>query len=327
MNKTALTRFVATLTKEHPLSIYSGSPFYAEFEQKICSLQLSQSKIDEKIEELLKDNGKFSIFKYNQGIAELLIWFWLESNNIPYQIEKTVNGTEKNVDAQAQYNSIFYNIEIKSPEYEEHKAGHLCGIIANRTEGKELINLAEHIRSILQNQMPTQGYSDVDIELPHDNKVKSALTFAQGKFSENSNSSCNILFIATTTAEFLKYLNYIINGQTGFFTPHSFMPHADFNKVKAIVLSNAISLHQQYDDKSWDISNAINLVLSNPYCEYEDCSILNGILQIFPHQTIEFFNGLEEFRKERSDDGRPMPDYIYFTDYVAKHGFNLNKNI
>ena len=66
--------------------------------------------------------------------------------------EYVLIDAEKNVDVQAQYNSIFYNIEIKSPEYEEHKAGHLCGIIANRTEGKELINLAEHIRSILQNQ-------------------------------------------------------------------------------------------------------------------------------------------------------------------------------
>ncbi len=78
MDKRTLDELLSKFSSDHPLIKYKNKPYYIEFEKLICSLQLNNAKLDLKIEELLNDNGNFSIYKYNQGISELLVWFMLD---------------------------------------------------------------------------------------------------------------------------------------------------------------------------------------------------------------------------------------------------------
>ncbi|MBR6738007.1 MAG: hypothetical protein IKL82_06620 [Clostridia bacterium] len=324
MDKRTLDELLSKFSSDHPLIKYKNKPYYIEFEKLICSLQLNNAKLDLKIEELLNDNGNFSIYKYNQGISELLIWFLLEQRHLNYQIEKKINKTQKDVDVVISIGDAFYNVEVKSPEYEERKEKQISGIIANRSTNKEIFNIANDIKSLISQQLSVIGYEKVDIEYPKDNKVKDTLLSAQSKFNNNNSKNCNVLYLSTNTNEFVKYLNYIVNSESGFFTPNSYVKHSEYNKVMAIVLTNAISLNHKFDKNSWDVSKAITLILHNPFCETQNFTLLEKLFEIIPNQTHKFCEGLREFRKQQFNNEDPLPEYSYYIDFVASEGYNLN---
>ena len=116
MDKKQIKELVAELPSEHPLKKTIDTEFYTSFEDLISTLSIKD--VDDKIANLIKGDGQYSVFKYNQGIAELLLWFAMEQKKIQYEIEVDVNSSGKNVDVKSQYNGITYNIEVKSPEYE-----------------------------------------------------------------------------------------------------------------------------------------------------------------------------------------------------------------
>lgn len=241
-----------------------------------------------------------------------------------YEIEKKVNTTQKDVDIVISVEDVFLNLEVKSPEYEERKDNRLVGIVANRSNDKEVLNVAKNLQEILSLHINTTSYSQVDIEYPKDNKVKDTLLSAQAKFNNNNTKNSNALYISTKTSEFVKYLNYIFNPESGFFTPNSYVNHSKYDKVMAIVLTNAISLNHKFNENSWDVSKAITLILHNPFCETKDFTLLKKWFEIIPNQTYKFCEGLKEFRKQQLNKENPLPEYSYYIDFVASEGFNLN---
>ncbi len=324
MDEIILNDIVCKQTEQHPLRLFHNQVFYKNFEREICALSIKKN-IDSKIEELIKDNGDFSVFKYNQGIAEFLFWFLMNRKKVNYDLEVSVNGTKKNVDVQAVFSNITYNIEAKSPEYYIRKDGELVGMLAHRFESKEAIQTLKEIENLFRQGLLNSGYDSIRTELSQDNKVKDCLQSAHKKFDKNSETNCNVLFLCTTTGEFIKYLDYLVNTDKGFLSPNSYVPHKEFDKVKAVVLSNAISLNNKHDTNSWDLSKAINIILFNPFCEYKNNEIAEPLLDLIPNITKEFCQELNEFIEKQNGKKEPFPVQMFYPEFVANHGYNLNQ--
>lgn len=114
-----------------------------------------------------------------------------------------------------------------------------------------------------------------------------------------------------------------MNDDSGLFTPGSFCDHSLFNKVQFVILSNAITLNERGDKSSWDLSQSINLILHNPYCEFKNFSIVNSVFDWFPNQTDEFLYEMEKFNENQRYSTDPLPTMSFFIDYVAQKGFSL----
>ena len=92
------------MTKEEIKKIIDKIPYSKPYYQKsddykgklfngLTSLTIKDKKLNEKTEQLLIGDNltqQKSLFGYNQGISELLWWFPLERNGIPYKIEKNM---------------------------------------------------------------------------------------------------------------------------------------------------------------------------------------------------------------------------------------------
>jgi hypothetical protein len=291
----------------------------------LISLTLNYSKLNEKIEDLLiGDNTSTSksLFTYNQGISELLWWFFLDKKNLNYKIDvKMVEGKDTNIDVQFKSSNITYNIEIKSPEYPIMKEDTLHGRIEVRVPNVDMISILNEVSELFSNAIENSKYKKVEKVLPKENKIKDCLLSAQKKFVENSESNCNILFISTTTDELVSYIDYFVNPFSGFFTSSSYIEHSQFDKVKAVILSNAISMNENEVGKGWDLSYATNLIFNNPFCKYKDNHVLDNILNLLPNVTREYHLEQIKFNKEQSQKKEELrlPYLTFLLEFVHKY--------
>ncbi len=94
-----------------------------------------------------------------------------------------------------------------------------------------------------------------------------------------------------------------------------------YDKVNAIILSNAITLNERYDSTAWDMSKSINLILINPCCKYTNNYGLKVLSEFFPHKTCEFEKECNKYLQQA------VPDCLgngYLPEFFAKHEFTLN---
>lgn len=328
MDVATIEQIIASLSSAHPLRDEKKSEYKKTFEINFAKLNGIK---EDKAKKLLCGDTDFYKFKYNQGVAELMLYFLLTNANICFEIEKKVNPlNNKDVDVSAVYEGITYNIEVKSPEYENNQDNMLIGGFANRFGEKEVNQrIMDDIATQLHDAASQCGIKGVKQAKVTDDKVKECLLSAQEKFSIPTDKNCNILLIITTTSEMINYWNYIINNNSGFFNPYSdvslfnymgkCLSKADYNKVNAIILSNAITLNEKYDSTSWDMAQAINIVLMNPSCECTSIYGLQVLSDFFPHQTCEFAKGLFEFKRNHPE----IPEECFPREFVAKHGYSL----
>lgn len=324
MTKEEIKKIIDKIPNSKPY--YQKSDDYKlELFNGFTSLTIKDKKLNEKIEKLLiGDNSTQlkSLFSYNQGISELLWWFFLEKNGIPYKIEKNmVPGKDTNIDVQFLLSGIDYNIEIKSPEYPIKENGNLQGRVACRVPGVDMKEALTDISNEFRKELCNTNYNDVDEDLPNDNKIKDCLLSAQKKFVNNSASNCNILFISTTDDELVHYINYFVNPYSGFFTPNSYVPHSDFDNVKAVILSNSISMNDGEIKKGWDLSNSLNLIFHNPNCKYQENSILNHLFTFLPNATQKYCQDLKEFSDQQNKlkQEEQAPIELFLLEFVNKY--------
>lgn len=213
---------------------------------------------------------------------------------------------KQKMDPILEYKGITYNFEVKSPEYNEHADSILSGGFAFRFGDKETndIQLTE-LENQLRQGISKIGYLKVERSKITDNKIKDCLLSAQDKFTEPSETNCNILFINTITAEMLLYGQYIVNEVTGFFNSFSnvgsfldldskLISKQNYNKVNAIILSNAVMLNERRENDSWNLGKTINIVLMNPAAKKHCIYGLQILSEFFPHKTYEFAKMLFE---------------------------------
>ena len=328
MDSYVVKRMIDSLSPNHPLLDSSKTEYRNTFEKLIFNLNCVKGN---KLKTLLCGDCDFDEFVYNQGVAELMLYFLLSTANITFTPEKRVNNSNnKNIDVVFDYKGITYNLEVKSPKYSEISNGKLIGKFANRfgdrTINEKIINeFADKIRDAA-----VLFGKEVKVENLSDDKVKNCLLSGQEKFNNPTLSNCNIVLISTTTEEMISYWGYIVNSNSGFFNPASdvslFKNNGSnlerfmYDKVTAVILSNAITLNKRYNSTSWDMSKSINIVLMNPLCKCPSIQGLQMLSEFFPHQTCEFARGLFEFKRTYQD----IPEECFPPEFVAKYGYSLN---
>ena len=327
-----IVKIVNALCCDNPLNKYNNQPYTETFINLVSKIK---DLPDDKFKTLICANKQYEKYGFNQGISELLLYFLFSKNDISYLIEKnknTENGS--NVDVSLEYGCIHYNFEVKSPEYFENNDNMIHGKFDCRFGDKNTNDaLMKDLIQIMSKNIGDSQFTGVTTDNMTDNKLKDCLLSAQNKFPEPSNTVCNILFISTTTSELISYWDYIVNPYSGFFNiasdVSSFIISIKdktpinkkmYDKVTAVVLSNAISLNERYDDTSWDLSNSINIVLTNPLCKNASIAGLQMISNFLPHKTCEFACGLWKYKLEHPD----FPDFCFPLEFVANYGFGLN---
>jgi hypothetical protein len=333
MNKEKIDKIISNLGNSNPIFIHKDDEYTNEL---ISNLEKLNNITEEKLESLLCVKSKYNLFTFNQGISELFIYFLLNKQNINFVVEENENKENgSNVDVAALYEGVKFNIEVKSPSYPIKNAEKLVGSFVNRFGNKENNDLMmKQLSCELEQHLDGTDYKGVKIQNLTDNRVKDCLLSAQNKFDNPSNDCLNILFLCTTTSEMQSYWQYVVNSNSGFFNEHSDVSSffADenqsipleknmYDKVSAIVLTNAISLNERYEKDSWDIDKAITLVLSNPFCKYKEYNQYRILDKFFKNLTIEFYQGLCEFVKAKPD----IPNFLYFSEFACKNGFSLKE--
>jgi len=328
MRNTYIDHIIDSLDNKHPLRCCKSKEYVDAFKDRILDLECLE---DSKLKTLLCVDLEFNEDRYNQGISELMIYFLLSRASVSFAIEKKLNASNrKNVDVSVEYREITYNMEIKSPEYSENGGMNLIGRLANRFGDKnENENVMKEIADKLRGVAMKDG-RDVSIEKMTDNKVKDCLLSCQEKFSDPTETICNILVIMTTTSEMVHYLNYLANDDSGFFNPlanvnrfrvnKKSLNRDMYDKVTAVILSNSITLNERYDATSWDISNAINIVLYNPSCKCLSRRGLQNLSEFFPHKSREYAIGHFDFLRTHTD----FPEECFISEFMAEYGFRMN---
>ena len=332
MKKEIIKTIIDGLDSTHPLKKHSC---YVDVLVD-CLEEIEDCEL-EKIKTLLCGKTTYDKFVYNQGVSELFLYFLFSKQERTFEVEKKmVSGNNHNVDISIEDEEYTYNFEVKSPKYLEPKVddGTMKLRCVHRFDEKEksdtmMQSLIEEIKPNLEEA----GYSDCQKIALTDNKTKDCLLSAQEKFPVPSSTNCNVLFICTTTSEFVNYIEYFCNKSSGFFTKGSDvssfldfeknpLTHDHYNKVNAVILSNAITLNERRNTLSWDLNNALNLVLINPD------SIASGDNQNSITNLLSFFpNCNDDYKKECIlfyEDHEGFPFLTFLLDFVAKKGYGLN---
>ena len=331
LEQSKIEEIICKLDSNHPLKNVGNTEYLNTLIEKLAILQNLK---EIKLKTLVCGNEPYSKFKYNQGVAELMLYILFSQEKLSFACEVAQNsGNNSNVDIVLKHNGISFNFEVKSPEYAESEEGILSGGYANRFGDKQSnAFMLSEFNNMLAPNIGKAGYREIKETPLLDNKVKDCLLSAQQKFSAPSETNFNILFICTTTAEMVMYWNYIVNEQSGFFNPvsdiSSFLStnkqplnRNDFNRVNAIILSNAITLNERRDANAWDIAKAINIVLSNPFAECNSVGKFWILSEIFPHKTCEFVKMIFDERVKHPD----IPELCHAYTFVSENGFNINQ--
>ena len=102
------------------------------------------------------------------------------------------------------------------------------------------------------------------------------------------------------------YWDYLTNeAETGFFDKHSFVPHKDFSKVNAVILTNGLELNEKHTASSWDLEKCCIVIICNRfsenYKELIECGAFKRVYDLIPNQTASFVNSMIENDKKGED--------------------------
>lgn len=208
--------------------------------------------------------------QYLQGLAEVIFYkYFMKCGFLP-KTDVVVNDTAKDVDLVIEKDNIRINIEVKCPIISEEDSSTLYMSTGhrysnNKEEHKQIFDsVIEQMKENFKNN-PNKTYSSIEYEKLDDNKLKDYLESAQSKFSIPKLNECNVLILALTTRDLIRFFDYIVNSQTGIFSGNSYIDPDHFDKVDCIILTNIISGHYKYDIgiDIWDASKYISFVLPN----------------------------------------------------------------
>ncbi len=257
---------------------------------------------------------------FRQGIAEMLLYFYLARNDIPFSTEVPLNSeNDTNVDVVIKnYKGFAINLEVKCPvipkvDYSSGLSGQLAYRFTN--DKNETMDFINSLNNDIDKAAKKKGKKGSVILLPRDNKIKDTLLSCQEKFIPSDGTFINCLVISTNNHEMVSYWEYLANeANCGFFDDNSFIPHNEFNKVNAVVLTNGIELNEKYDSFSWNMENACIIIIANRFSIGFKDLLRNGIYhklsELFPNQSLLFVEKMIENDKKK-DKRLPISIYKY----------------
>ena len=296
MDKEKILNIIDQMSKNKPY-FSKNEDYKNSFIEKLENVQLKDNNIYEKVRNLLigentKEKCKFS---YYQGISELAWWFYLSDKGMDFEIDKSNKGKNNpDVDVSFTFNDVTYNIEIKCPEFNNYDENTLLGGLSYRQPDNDQRKNVKKIKSTIESVIEKEGLNKkVEIKKINDNKLKDYLLSAQNKFKDNNSKNCNILFLSLSNAELVDYILYLTNGCSGFLTKNSYVPHEEFNKVQAVIISNFLTINDGIIDY-WDLSKCTNIVFLNEFSDYTDSNNIEKFLNLFANKTSEYGNKFKQ---------------------------------
>lgn len=258
----------------------------SSFEEKVKAnkniVRRGQNYLDEFIEAFSELNEEYTNSKllslkdvtqdsqYLQGLAEALFYKFFAEQGIVPKTDVKVNGTNKDVDLVIETSDVKINIEVKCPIIQEDEPDILHISTGYRYSNDKKVHqsifnsvIEELIKNFENN--PNKTYKAIKCEKLDDNKLKDYLESAQSKFGVPRKNECNVLILALTTKDFIRFFDYIANSRTGLFSGNSFVNPKSFDKLDCIILTNIISGHYKYklDINIWDVKEYITFLLPN----------------------------------------------------------------
>lgn len=270
--------------------------------------------------------------RFLQGLAEIIIYKVFHDKGLNIQHDVKLNLTKKDVDFVIDIDSCKLNIEVKCPVICDHPEGTLFLSVGHRYDNSKIVHesifksILEELKKRFGNNL-TKEFNNIQEEKIDDNKLKDYLLSAQSKFNEkrDQENELNVLFIALTTNDFIRFFDYITNPQTGLFTCNSYVNPVAFNNIDCIVLSNVMSGHYKFvlDFNIWDCNNYINFLIPNINIKRNSSIYCNptkaekALLEIFHDELLEYKNFSDEF--EKTNKGLPKTAYLTLPTYIKKY--------
>lgn len=305
-----------------------SSRYYRDFLDKVTliandSMQNTKQKLKSlKLKLQLTDN--FNQFTYYQGISEMMLWMFCLEKNLKFSLEKKLSSeNNRDVDVQIVEKSYTFNIEVKCPEFELSDKSILNIQNAFRTIPKEQADVAvNEFKNFLTDRLDNKKtpYNGIEISKINDNKLVDYLKSGQEKFSDNGDSTLNILMVAVRSTDLQTYWQYLYNAYSGLFTSNSFCNNDEYSKVDIVLLTNIIEGHENPSEEynSWEIKNYCNLICLNPFNikDGELSEKYKSFLDMFPNSKVQFEEYYKKFKEAIKN--KPVPDLelLLFPHYM-----------
>ncbi|GHS89016.1 hypothetical protein AGMMS49957_11510 [Synergistales bacterium] len=329
-----------TTISKHPLAVYQKNCYYSDF------LRLIDVIISEKITKkmraqifnklLLSSNKPFDLSKYLQGVSEIVICHYFNTQNYVTELEKKVNlfSNNKDVDLSVLYNNIWFNFEVKCPELQTVENSDLIINQGFRTADKDAFRTK--VTPVIESIANANGcFSNFQTAKINDNKVCDYLKSCQEKFDYGS--SINILVLSIPISEFTDYWNYLCNPWSGILYPDAsqrIIAPKELDKTDVVWITTFVDKHIviKENHNAWSISDALNILNLNPFSKKisEDDSDsekgLKALLDIIPNETerfdvyvAEYYDKLKNGELNKDSYGLMIPTYL---DEYHKETYN-----
>ena len=130
-----------------------------------------------------------------------------------------------------------------------------------------------------------------------DNNAKDYLIQAQEKFPQKKDrENYNVLFLCLDDADSIQeWYDYFTNIQ-GFFTPESFVPHNNFDKVDSVVFTNLYYKHNRkkmQSNDAWSFASSFSLFVPNRYAFLQKYEAAMNAYSIIPNYTRDYIKYLK----------------------------------
>lgn len=274
--------------------------------------------------------------QFLQSLMEVIIYRHFCSKEFTLDFDKCINNqSKKDVDIVACKNNITLNIEVKCPVTEEKSENEIVLRQDHRYSNSKEDNIyfstdMENLKNEMNCALNKANIKkQISIKKMQDNKLKDYLFSANEKFNSSNDNELNVLFLCLTTSEFMLFLDYMINKDTGLFSSNSYVDPKHFEKIDCFVLSNIKSGHNKCDlescDKSfdiWNINKYVNFIIPN-IAKYQEIGI-----QIPKSKEKLFLESLHDsyfhyclFEKNfvRKHPNIPRILHIVFPEYISNY--------
>lgn len=284
--------------------------------------------IEEKLLARFSDKDQFL-----QSLMETIVYRHFCRKGFSLSFDQLLNKkNKKDVDIVARKNNIALNIEVKCPTTEEKNEKNIVLRQVHRyyNSKEDNVYFSDSMEK-LQNKINfnlNQRNSEKQMKIGkmQDNKLKDYLLSANSKFSLSNANELNVLFLCLTTNEFMLFLEYMINTDTGLFSGNSYVDPNDFEKIDCFVLSNIKSGHYKYDLTSfdanfdiWDINKYVNFIIPNVAnkqrldCQFPKCKEM--LLENLHDSYFNYCRFAVQYAKKHPDV--PQSQYMIFPEYIS----------
>jgi len=246
------------------------------------------------LEEKLQLKQKYKQESYLQNATETAINIYFADKFDDFSYEAGNPNNKKDVDCKIKTNKYTYNIEIKSPTFEELRNDKDKNIKVQLGHRFDDFNFIKNKAKDLKILTPFDDKETGILLGQKENKLKQYLQETQEKIGikNNDENIINILIVCLDIpCDFDNWYHYLYENQ-GLFTKDTFADRKTYEEVDILVFSNSTNYHRNYEDNrfsAWNYEKHFSICFINPLRRLEKRNgIINFIENVIPNYTTEY---------------------------------------